>query len=120
MKVQGIRGATTVSQNERNEILTESATLIKTIIDENNIDVEDIISINFTMTRDLDKAYPAVAVREILNITDVPLLNFEEKYIEGSLQKCIRALIYINTDKSKKDIRHVYLNNAKVLRTDIN
>lgn len=120
MKVQGVRGATTVTENNKDEILNESAVLIKSIIEENNLDTEDIISITFTMTKDLDQAYPAVAVREILNITDVPLLNFEEKYVEGSLGKCIRALLYINTNKSKSEIKHIYLNDSKILRTDIN
>lgn len=119
MRVLAIRGATTVSSNTKEEILKESAVLIKEIIDKNKLDTDDIISIYFTMTKDLDKVYPAVAVREILNITDVPLLNFEEKYIEGSLKKCIRAMMYINSNKNKKDIKHIYLNKSKVLRKDI-
>ena len=81
MKVLAIRGATTVESNDKEEILKESSILIKEIIDKNQLDTEDIISMCFTMTRDLDKVYPAVAVRKILNITDIPLLNFEEKYI---------------------------------------
>lgn len=119
MRVLAIRGATTVSSNTKEEILKESAVLIKEIIDKNKLDTDDIISIYFTMTKDLDKVYPAVAVREILNITDVPLLNFEEKYIEGSLKKCIRVMMYINSNKNKKDIKHIYLNKSKVLRKDI-
>ncbi|RDY22564.1 chorismate mutase [Romboutsia maritimum] len=119
MKVLAIRGATTVNSNTKKEILEESALLIQKIIEENFLDTDDMISICFTMTRDLDKIYPAVAVREILDITDVPLLNFEEKYIEGSLQKCIRVLVHINSNKTKSDIKHIYLNNAKSLRTDL-
>lgn len=119
MKVLAIRGATTVSSNTKEEILKESSILIKEIIDKNQLDIDDIISMCFTMTRDLDKVYPAVAVREILNITDIPLLNFEEKYIEGSLEKCIRVMIYINSDKNKQDIKHIYLNKSKILRQDI-
>ena len=119
MKVLAIRGATTVSSNTKEEILKESSILIKEIIDKNQLFTDDIISMCFTMTRDLDKVYPAVAVREILNITDIPLLNFEEKYIEGSLEKCIRVMVYINSNKNKQDIKHIYLNKSKVLRQDI-
>ncbi len=119
MKVLAIRGATTVSSNTKEKILKESSILIKEIIDKNQLCTDDIISMCFTMTRDLDKVYPAVAVREILNITDIPLLNFEEKYIEGSLEKCIRVMVYINSDKNKQDIKHVYLNKSEVLRQDI-
>ncbi len=119
MKVLAIRGATTVSSNTKEEILKESSILIKEIIDKNQLFTDDIISMCFTMTRDLDKVYPAVAVREILNITDIPLLNFEEKYIEGSLEKCIRVMVYINSDKNKQDVKHIYLNKSEVLRQDI-
>lgn len=119
MKVLAIRGATTVEANNKEQILNESATLIKRIIEKNELEIDDIISICFTMTRDLDKVYPAVAVREILKIADIPLLNFEEKYIEGSLPMCIRVLIHINSEKSKSDMKHVYLKKAKDLRSDI-
>ena len=119
MKVLAIRGATTVKNNVKEEILEETAKLISSIMKNNNINQEDIVSIIFTMTKDLDAAYPSIAVREMLCITDVPLLNFEEKYIVGSLEKCIRVLININTSKEKKDIKHIYLNEAINLRKDL-
>ncbi|HSQ89482.1 chorismate mutase [Romboutsia sp.] len=119
MKVLAIRGATTVVSNNKEDILNESAKLIQTIIIENLLDLDDIISMCFTMTNDLDKVYPSVAVREILNITDIPMLNFEEKYIEGSLRMCIRVIMYVNSEKSKKDIKHIYLNDSKDLRKDL-
>ena len=114
-----IRGATTVKNNDTQEILNESAIMIKTIIESNNLELDDIVSMCFTMTSDLDSVYPSVAVREILTITDIPMLNFEEKHIQDSLDKCIRVMIYINTTKNKKDINHVYLNNASNLRSDL-
>ena len=119
MSILAIRGATTVESNTKEEILKETSNLMKTIIKENNLDVEDMISMCFTMTNDLDAVYPAVAVRDILNITDVPMLNYEEKYIQGSLRKCIRVMIYINSTKTKKDVKHIYLNKAKELRKDL-
>ncbi|SHJ80321.1 chorismate mutase [Tepidibacter formicigenes] len=119
MKTLAIRGATTVNHNKKEEILSETAILMEKIIKMNNLKEEDIISIIFTMTKDLDKVYPSVAVREIMGITDIPILNFEEKYIEGSLKKCIRVLIHINSDKEKNEIVHVYLNDAKNLRLDL-
>ncbi|MGL4914151.1 MAG: chorismate mutase [Romboutsia sp.] len=119
MNMLAIRGATTVSSNNKSEILDESAKLIQTIIIENLLNIEDIISMCFTMTNDLDKVYPSVAVREILNIVDIPMLNFEEKYIDGSLRMCIRVMMYINSEKTKKGIKHVYLNEATNLRQDL-
>ena len=119
MKVLAIRGATTVNSNNKEEILKETSILIETIISKNNLSTEDIISICFTMTKDLDAVYPAVAVRELLNISDTPLLNYEEKYIKGSLEKCIRVMVNVNSDKSKNEVKHIYLNEAKRLRPDI-
>lgn len=119
MRVLAIRGATTVNANTKEDILNETSILIRSIIKENKLNYEDIISMCFTMTNDLDDVYASVAVRENLNICDIPLLNFEEKYIKGSLEKCIRVMIYINSNKNKSDIKHMYLNNAKSLRTDL-
>jgi len=119
MKVLAIRGATTVTSNNKEEILKETSKLIEIIISKNNLRTDDIISICFTMTKDLDAVYPAVAVREILDIHDIPMLNYEEKHIQGSLNKCIRVMMYINTDKNRCDMNHIYLNDAKNLRKDL-
>lgn len=119
MRVLAIRGATTVSSNKKEDILNETATLINKIIINNNLESDDIISMCFTMTKDLDAVYPAVAVRENLGLVDIPLLNFEEKYIVGSLKKCIRVIMYINSDKNKSDVKHIYLNKAEILRPDL-
>lgn len=119
MKILAIRGATTVTSNNKDEILKETSKLIEAIISKNKLNSEDIISMCFTMTKDLDAVYPSVAVREILDIHDIPMLNFEEKYIQGSLNKCIRVMMYINTEKTKAEIKHVYLNDSKNLRKDL-
>ncbi|KXZ39878.1 chorismate mutase [Alkalithermobacter thermoalcaliphilus JW-YL-7 = DSM 7308] len=119
MRILAIRGATTVNQNTKEEILLQTQILVEKIIKLNQIKEEDIISIIFTMTNDLDAAYPSEAIRENMKILNTPMLNFEEKYVKGSLDKCIRVLMHINSNKSKKDIIHVYLNEAKNLRTDL-
>lgn len=119
MKTLAIRGATTVEKNEKMSILNETKILIQKIIDMNNLKEDNIVSIIFTMTRDLDEVYASVAVRELLGLNDIPLLNFEEKYIKNSLGKCIRVLMHVNTDVEKDKIVHIYLNDAKQLRTDL-
>ena len=117
MAVRAIRGATT-SENTREDIFSATKEMMEKIISENEIETEDMIDIMFTMTNDLDKAFPAAAVRE-LGICDVPLLDFAELFVEGSLKQCIRVLVHINTDKRNSDIRHTYLRGAKVLRPDL-
>ena len=97
MKVLAIRGATTVTSNNKDEILKETSKLIETIILKNELNNEDIISMCFTMTKDLDAVYPAVAARE-MGITDAALMCMQELYIKGSLEKCIRCAVLCNTD----------------------
>lgn len=119
MKVRGIRGAITVQENTPEAIEEATFEMMKEIIRLNSINEDDVISIIFTTTRDLDQQYPSVVIRKRFNWTNTPLLNFEEKHIVNSLEKCIRVLIYINTDKEKEDMVHVYLREAQKLRPDL-
>lgn len=119
MKVRGIRGATTVSENSAEQIEAATYELIDKIITLNEITEDDVISITFTATKDLNKQYPSVVIRNNFNWKETPILNFEEKNIIDSLNKCIRVLIYIHSIKQKKDIVHVYLRDAKQLRPDL-
>lgn len=117
MYMRGIRGAITSDNNEKS-ILDSTKKLLNEIFELNLIKKNDIASIIFTMTDDLDAAFPARAAREI-GLSDVPLICSRELDIEGSLAKCIRVLIHYNTEKSNSDIVHVYLSGAKVLRPDL-
>lgn len=112
-----IRGAITVEVNTPQDILDKTTVLLETIIEKNQIDYEDIVSIIFTGTKDLDSQYPAVAARQ-LGMVDIPLFCCQEMYVRGSLEKCIRILIHIQTHKTK-NIKHIYLEGAKSLRPDL-
>lgn len=116
--LRGIRGAITVERNEAAEIAAATRELIETIIKENSLDPEDIASAIFTVTSDLDAGFPATAVRE-MGWRYVPLLCANEINVPGSLGRCIRVLIHVNTEKSQKEIKHVYLKGAVVLREDL-
>lgn len=116
--VRAIRGATTVENNEKNEIWDASWEMLDKLIKDNNIDLKELISITFTMTSDLNACYPAVRVRE-MGITNVPLMNMPELFVAGSLEKCIRVIVETNSDKSLDEIKHIYLRGAKKLRPDI-
>ncbi|HHW49719.1 MAG TPA: chorismate mutase [Clostridiaceae bacterium] len=118
MPVRAIRGATTVESNSHDEIINETKELLLKIVEENNIVQEDIISIIFSVTRDLDAAFPAVAARQ-LGWTSIALMCTNEIDVPGSIKKCIRVLMHINTEKRNSDIRHIYLKGAKVLRPDL-
>lgn len=118
MSVVCIRGAITANENSKEEILNKTEMLLKAINETNNINDEDIVSIVFTMTKDLNKVYPAVAARKI-GITQAALLCYQELDIEGSLEKCIRVMYTCEKDCSQKDVKHIYLEGAKVLRPDL-
>lgn len=116
---RGIRGATTVTQNEENEILRETVVLLREIVERNDVIAEDICSVWITVTGDLDATFPARAIREIEGWDLVPLMCSVEIPVKGGLPMCIRLMVQVNTDKSQRDIRHVYLNEAKKLRPDL-
>jgi chorismate mutase len=116
--VIGIRGATTVENDNEEELMRNTIDLLKEIIDINSLDNRKITAIFFSCTRDITAAYPAKAARH-MGFTDVPLMCFQEMYVENSLQKCIRLCIFYDGELSKSDIRHVYLNNARQLRPDL-
>lgn len=116
--VRAIRGATTVANNDADEILSETQKLLHEIAQRNGLSEDDVISIIFTLTKDLDAVFPAVAARNI-GWTSTALMCMNEIDVPGSLKKCIRILMHVNTDKDRKDIKHVYINGAKALRPDL-
>ncbi|MBQ9598694.1 MAG: chorismate mutase [Clostridia bacterium] len=118
MAVRAIRGATTAEENTREAIIGATLELIKAIEDANDLKRADSISIIFTVTKDLTAVFPAAAAREF-GLTFVPLLDMQAPDIDGALEKCIRIMIHINTDKTKEEINHVYLRGAKALRPDL-
>lgn len=116
--VRAIRGATTVENNTREEILDATKEMIQEAINRNDLDEGDIISIIFTLTPDVTAAFPAAGVRE-LGITNIPLLDLAQPDIGGALEKCIRLIMHINTDRSNDELHHIYLRGARVLRPDL-
>lgn len=116
---RGIRGATTVTRNDEAEILQETAVLLKDIVARNEIEPEDICSVWITVTADLDATFPARAIRVLKGWELVPLMCSTEIPVKGSLPMCIRFLIQVNTNKSQREMKHVYLNEAKSLRPDL-
>lgn len=118
MPVRGIRGATTVELNRREEILDATRVLLQEIISANEVALDDLASAYFTVTADLNAAFPAEAARQ-LGWQHVPLLNGCEIPVPGSLQRCIRVLLWWNTDRPPASIRHVYQSGARGLRPDL-
>ncbi|OMF73118.1 chorismate mutase [Paenibacillus glucanolyticus] len=119
MMNRGIRGATTVTRNDEQEIVQETLRLLEEMVRRNELQPEYISNIWITMTQDLDAAFPAKAIRQLEGWDLVPLMCSVEIPVQGSLPRCIRFMVQVNTDKSQSEIKHVYLNEAKRLRPDL-
>lgn len=118
MMCRGVRGATTVQHNSREEILAATRQLLALMIRLNQIEPDDVASALFSTTCDLDAEFPALAARQ-LGWLDVPLLCSHEISVPGSLPLCIRVLVHWNTPKPQSEIRHVYTGGAVKLRPDL-
>lgn len=115
---RGVRGAITVAENTREAVLSATKELLQQIIDANGIDAEDVASVFFTATPDLDAEFPAVAAREI-GWNQPALMCAQEMYVPGGMQRCIRILIHWNTTKQSSELVHVYLRDAQRLRPEL-
>lgn len=118
MAVRGVRGATTVTKNTKDEIIEATRELLTEIIAANEFAAEDVASAWFTTTLDITAEFPAVAARQ-MGWTFVPLMCGHEMAVPGSLPLTIRILLHLNTEKSIHDIHHVYLREARRLRPDL-
>jgi chorismate mutase len=103
--VRAVRGAITVDENTSEAVIEASRLILEGIIEQNDIDREDIISVVFSVTEDLNAAFPAVAARQ-MGWTDIALMCTNEINVPGSLKKCIRVMLSFNTDKKNSDLKY--------------
>jgi chorismate mutase len=113
-----VRGAIQIDSDDRELLLAGVAELIHAVLDRNEISADDLISVFFTSTPDLVSEFPAYAARQA-GITDVPFMCATEISVPGSMGHVVRLMAHVETDRSRKDIRHVYLRGAAALRTDL-
>jgi chorismate mutase len=118
MWCRGIRGATLVAANTKEDILAATKELLQQMIESNQVEKEAVACVLFTTTADLDAEFPALAARQ-LGWTEVPLLCSQEMGVPHSLPRCLRILILFNTEKKTEEIIHVYIRGAEVLRQEL-
>ena len=117
-RLRAIRGATTVSENTVEAIREALIELLDEIEARNkHITPTEIISVTFSVTRDLNAIFPAAIARERPYWDNVPMLDVQQMHVEGSLERCIRLLIHVFVP-SQANICHTYLREAKNLRPD--
>ena len=118
-QVRGIRGATTVTENTATAMTDAVHELLSEIEAHNLFQSQDIVCVFFTVTTDLNAIFPAAVARKRPGWDRVPLMDLQQMYVEGSLERCIRVLIQVNTTVPQSAIVHRYLKQAKALRPDL-
>ena len=116
MQCRGIRGAITVSANNKGSILAATEKLLVEMAQANKIEIKDIAAIFFTTTPDLNAEFPASATRELGWPSNLALLCGHEMNVPNDLPRCLRILMLVNTEKGPDEITHVYLGEAKKLK----
>lgn len=118
MTIRAIRGATTLTHDERDHLHARTKELVDGILTANALSVDDIISVFFTCTPDIVSDFPAAAARD-LGFGDVPLMCAQEMAVPGALPRVIRVMVHAHLDKPRDQVQHVYLHEAQALRRDL-
>jgi chorismate mutase len=113
-----VRGATQLEEDTREHMLDRVAELVTDVMEANDLEVDDFISIIFTATSDLTSEFPAYAARQ-LGFSDVPLVCARELEIAGSMPRVVRLMAHVETDLPRSEITHAYLHGAANLRRDL-
>ena len=118
MNCRGIRGAVPVGTNSAQEIVAATRQLLERIVEANGVDVEDVACVIFSTTDDLNADVPAKAARE-MGWMHTPLLCLQEMTAQGGMERVVRVLMLWNTDLSLKEVRHIYIGEARQLRPEM-
>jgi len=116
--LRALRGATTVDRDEESHVHERVIALLGAMCERNGVDHDDIVSILFTATDDLHATFPAAGARK-MGLGDVPLMCARELDVDGGTPRCVRVLMHLATERSRSDLRHVYLEGAVGLRDDL-
>lgn len=119
MVTRGIRGATTVEEDREGLVLQATEALIIEMVEQNDVEIDDIASVIVSTTTDVTSVFPARAIRSIEGWEYVPVMCTHEMDVPGAIQKCIRLMMHVNTNKAQREIEHIYQNEAVRLRPDL-
>ena len=117
-RTHAIRGAISVEENDPKQIAAATRELLGKIVERNWLELDEIVSVFFTLTPDLTTAFPALAARE-MGWVDVPLLCATEIPVPGSMPRCLRTLLQVELRAPRRLDTHIYLRDAVALRPDI-
>jgi chorismate mutase len=115
--LRAVRGAITVDEDTAEAIHGATVEMLDALLERNALEHDDLVSIIFTATHDLNAEFPAVAARA-MGLSHVPLLCAMEIPVAGAMPRCIRVMVLCHAPADRQ-IRHVYLREARQLRTDL-
>ena len=118
MTIRAIRGATTLDVDDRDHLHERTTELVESVLRENAMTVDDLISVFFTCTPDIVSDFPAAAARA-MGLGAVPLMCSVEMAVEGALGRTVRLMAHAELDRDRADVKHVYLHEAVSLRRDL-
>ncbi|MCY3635871.1 MAG: chorismate mutase [bacterium] len=116
--VRALRGATTIDVDTSEHMEERIIALLTEMFERNDINHQDLISVIFTATSDINSAFPAAAARKF-GLGDVPLLCAQELDIIDGTPLCLRVLIHLTTERARSELHHIYLEGAQGLRDDL-
>jgi monofunctional chorismate mutase len=117
-RTHAIRGAISVEEDDPKQIAEATRELLQKIVERNSLEIDEVVSVLFTLTPDLTTAFPALAARE-MGWVDVPLLCASEIPVPGSLPRCLRTLLQVELRAPRPLDTHIYLRKAVALRPDV-
>jgi chorismate mutase len=116
--LRALRGATTVDEDTAAHVTGRVQALVRTMLERNGVDHDDLVSILFTATEDVVSVFPATAARAT-GLGDVPLICAKELSVVGATPMCIRVLMHLYSERQRGELHHVYLEKARSLRDDL-
>ena len=116
--VRAIRGATTIDADTREQMIERVTALLADMFSRNHVDLDDVISIFFTATEDLQCMFPAEAART-MGLSDIPLMCARELAITGAMPRCVRVMAQVESNHARSSVEHIYHGEARSLRPDI-
>ena len=117
--MRGIRGAITVEENTAEAVMEATREVVVAMLEANEVKTEDIGAAIFTATEDITVVLPAKGARALPGFELVPLFDARQMDVDNALDHCIRVLLLVDTDKTQREIKHIFLGRAKNLRPDL-
>lgn len=113
-----LRGATTLDVDDEPHMVERVTALLTEMMERNVVGHDDLVSVFFTATDDVHCGFPALAARR-MGLGDVPLMCARELDVDGGTPRCVRVMMHLNSERSRAEMRHVYLEGARGLRDDL-